>query len=142
LTSKIYKVTNHQVLSDPTELFKVRGRKIRNNDHKLSKSIWNNGELLEEWKESIIVPMCKKDDKRDCSNFRGISILPHTYKTISHILLSRLTPYAEGITGDHQYVFRRNKSVQIIFSAFVKYLRTVAVQLGSLSAVCRLQESL
>ena len=46
----------------------------------------------------------------DCSNYRGISLLPITYKILSNILLSRLTPYAEEITGDHQCGFRRNRS--------------------------------
>ena len=34
----------------------------------------------------------------------------NTYKMLSNILLSRLTPYAEEITGHHQGVFRRNRS--------------------------------
>ena len=36
--------------------------------------------------------------------------MPTTYKILSNILLSRLTPYAEGIIGDHQCGFRRNRS--------------------------------
>jgi len=66
--------------------------------------------LPEEWKESIIVPIHKKRDKRDCNNYSGISLLPATYKILSNILLSRLTPYAKEIIGDHQCGFRRNRS--------------------------------
>jgi len=40
----------------------------------------------------------------------GISLLPTTYKLLSNILLSRLTPYAEEIIGDHQCDFRRKRS--------------------------------
>jgi hypothetical protein len=36
----------------------------------------------------------------------GISLLPTTYKLLSSILFSRLTPYAEEIIGDHQCGFR------------------------------------
>jgi len=54
-----------------------------------------------EWKESIIVPIYKKGDKTDCINYRGISLVSTTYKTLSSILLSMLTPYAEEINGDH-----------------------------------------
>jgi hypothetical protein len=36
--------------------------------------------------------------------------LPTTYKIVSNILLSRLTPYAEEIIGDHQCGFRRTRS--------------------------------
>jgi len=60
--------------------------------------------------ESIIVPMYKKGNKTDCSNYRGISLLPTMYKILSNILLSRLTPYAEEIIGDHQCGFRRSRS--------------------------------
>ena len=40
----------------------------------------------------------------------GISLLPITYKILSNILLSILTPYAEGLIGDHHCGFRRNRS--------------------------------
>ena len=73
-------------------------------------AIWNKKELPGERKESIIVPIHKKGDKTDCNNYRGISLLPTTYKILSNILLSRLIPYAEEIIGDHQCGFRRNRS--------------------------------
>jgi len=56
--------------------------------------------LPEEWKESFIVPIHKKGDKIDCTNYRGISLLPTTYKILSIILLSRLIPYAKEIVRD------------------------------------------
>jgi hypothetical protein len=45
-----------------------------------------------------------------CNNYRGISLLPTTYKILSNILLSRLVPYAKEIIGDYQCGFRRNRS--------------------------------
>ena len=81
----------HQI---PAELIKTGGRTIHYENHKLIISIWNKEELPEDWKESIIVPIYKKRDITDCSNYvyRGISLLPNTYKILSNILLSRLTP--------------------------------------------------
>ena len=70
--------------------------------HKLIISVWKKENLPEEWKESIIVPIHKKGDKTDCNNYRGISLLPTTYKILSNILLSMLIPYAKEIIGDHQ----------------------------------------
>jgi sorting nexin-29 len=67
-------------------------------------------ELPEERKESIKVPIYKKREKIDCSNYRGISLLPTTYNIFSNILLSRLIPYAEDVTGEYQCGFRRNSS--------------------------------
>ena len=93
---------NYQI---PAELIKARSRTICHVVHKLIISIWNKEELPEDWNESIIVPIYKKGDKKYCTNYRGISLLPTTYKILSNNLLSRLTPYAEEIIGDHQCGF-------------------------------------
>ena len=93
----------------PAELIKAGGGIICLEIHKLITSIWKKAKLPEESKEPIIVPI-HKGDKRDCNNYRGISLLPTTYKILSNILLSRLAPYAKEIIGDHQCGFRRNRS--------------------------------
>jgi len=93
----------------PAELIKAGGRTIRCAIHKLIISIWKKEELPEEWKESIIVPIHKKGDKTDCNNFRGISLLPTTYKILSNIQPSRLIPYGEEVIGNNQFGFRRKK---------------------------------
>jgi len=77
---------------------------------KLIISIWKKEKLPEEWKESIIIPIHKEGDKTHFSNYRGISLMPTTYKILSNILLSRLIPYAKEIIGDHQCGFGRNRS--------------------------------
>jgi hypothetical protein len=51
--------------------------------HKLVNSIWSKEELPDQRKESIIVPVHKKGDKTDCSNYRGISLLSTSYKMLS-----------------------------------------------------------
>jgi hypothetical protein len=89
----------------PAELFKAGGGTIFGAIHKLIISIWNKGELPEERRESIILPIYKKGDKTDCNNYRGISLLTTTYKILSNILLSRLIPYSEDVIGDHQCGF-------------------------------------
>jgi hypothetical protein len=42
---------------------------------KLINSVWNKEELPYQWKESISVPVHMKDDKTDCNNYCGLSLL-------------------------------------------------------------------
>jgi hypothetical protein len=83
---------------------------LRSEIHKLIKLIWNKEEKSHQWKESIVVPIHKKGDKTDCSNYRGISLLSTSYRILSNILLARVTPYADGIMGDQQCGFHRKRS--------------------------------
>ena len=79
----IEKLKNHKspgIDQIPAELIKAGGSTIRREIYKLIISIWNQESMPEEWKESIIVPIYKKGDKTDCNNYRGISLLPTTYK--------------------------------------------------------------
>jgi hypothetical protein len=59
---------------------------------------------------SLLLYNSQDDDKTDCSNYRGISLLSTSYKILSNILLSRLTPHVAEIIGDHQCRFRSNRS--------------------------------
>jgi len=93
-TEKLKKHKSQGTDKIPAELIKAGDRTICSEIHKLINSIWNKEELPEEWKESIIVSNYKKGDKTGCSNYKGISLLSSTFKILSNILLSRLTPYA------------------------------------------------
>jgi hypothetical protein len=66
--------------------------------------------MPEKWKESIIVPIHKKNDKTDCNNYRNMSLLSRTYKILSTFLLSELTPYEKDIIGDYKCGFGRSRS--------------------------------
>jgi hypothetical protein len=94
----------------PAELIKAAGETLCSEIHKLICSVWNKEELPQQWKESIIAPIRKKDNKTDCNNYHGISLLSTAYKILSNILLTRLTPYVNYITGDHQCTFHLNRS--------------------------------
>jgi hypothetical protein len=55
------------------------------------------------------IPIYKKGDKTECTNYRDIKLLPITYTILSNILFSRLTPYAEEITGVCECGLRHNR---------------------------------
>jgi hypothetical protein len=54
-----------------TELIQAGCETLVSVIHKLINSIWNNEELLNQWKESIIVSVHKKGDKT-YHNYHGI----------------------------------------------------------------------
>jgi hypothetical protein len=90
---KKYKLPgNDQIL---VELIQAGGETLWSEIHKLVNSIWSKEELPEKWKESNFVPVHKKDNKTDSSNYHGISFLSTSYKILSSILLSRLSPYID-----------------------------------------------
>jgi hypothetical protein len=93
------------------ELIQAGGETLHSEIHNLIKLIWNREELPHQWKESIVVPIHRNGDKTNCNHYRGISLLSTSYKISSNILLTRLTPYADEIIGDHQCGFRCNRSV-------------------------------
>jgi len=113
----------------PAELMKAGGRTIHSGIHNLMNSIWNKEELPEQWQELIMVPIYKKSDKTECSNYRDTSLLSTTYKVSSNIPLSRLTLHAEAIIGDDLSGF------QCIYSAFMKYFRKNGNTRSSASAL-------
>jgi hypothetical protein len=79
--------------------------------HKLNNSIWNKEELPYQWKESIIVPMYKKDNKADYNNYRRILLLLTMYiQNFIQYTCSRLTPYVDKIIGYNECGFQCNIS--------------------------------
>jgi hypothetical protein len=68
------------------ELIQAGGEILLSVIHKLINSVWNK-KLLDQWKESIIVPIHKEGDKSDCNNYRGISLLSTSYKILLNIIL-------------------------------------------------------
>jgi hypothetical protein len=77
----------------PAEMFHGGCKTLWSEIHKLINSIWNKKEFPDQWKESIIVQIDEKGNKSDCIDYRAISLLSTTHKTVSSILPSRLSPY-------------------------------------------------
>lgn len=63
----------------PAELFKHGGEKLAAK-LQLAQKVWHTEEMPKEWKNIVIYPIHKKDDKLECHNYRGISLLSTAYK--------------------------------------------------------------
>jgi sorting nexin-29 len=95
--------------------------------HKLITSIWNEEVMPDLWNESIIVPIHKRVIKLT-NNYCGISLLSISYKMLSNIFPSRLSPYIDEIIGDHQCGFRRNRKTTDQIFCIRQILEKVGVQ--------------
>ena len=85
--------------------------------HRLFSQVWKEGKVPEEWGKAIICPIYKKDDRSECKNYRGISLLSHTGKVYERILERRLRNSIEDILEECQCGFRSNRGViDLIFT--------------------------
>jgi hypothetical protein len=109
----------------PVELIQAGGEISCSKIHELINFIWNTEKLPDQWKESILIPIHKKGDKTDCINYRGISLLSTSYKILSNIFLSRLSPYVDEIIGIISVGFDVTDQLLIRSLAFVKYWRRI-----------------
>lgn len=55
--------------------------------------MWDQGKMLSEWKEGLTYLTLKKEDKLQCNNYRGITLLNVSYKILSNIIFKRLNVY-------------------------------------------------
>ncbi len=71
---------------------------------------WKNGEVPDDWKKAIIVPLHKgKGSRSEFSSYRGISLLSVPRKVYGRILTERLTEVTEGKVSEEQGGFRKRR---------------------------------
>lgn len=62
-----------------------------------------------DWKSSIYIPISKKGDDKECSNYSTIDLISHTRKVMFKGLQQRLLPYTEQEMSDVQAGFRKRR---------------------------------
>jgi len=72
--------------------------------------IWKQEKITCEWSERILCPMFKKGDRKQCNNYRMISLLNITYKIFAILLYDRLSKVIEPDIKNYQMGFRPNRS--------------------------------
>jgi hypothetical protein len=78
----------------------------------LCRKIWKTGKWPRDWKRSIFIPLPKKGDSKDCSNYRTIALIPHACKILLKIMQRRLAPIIEKELPDVQAGFRRGRGTR------------------------------
>ena len=74
--------------------------------------IWRGGEVLQQWKDAIIMVLHKKKDRTECGNYRGISLVAHADNILLKIIARHLSEYCGrvGILPEEESGFRPNRS--------------------------------
>ncbi|MFA0954718.1 RNA-directed DNA polymerase, partial [Klebsiella pneumoniae] len=80
--------------------------------HRVITLAWETSSIPADWELSVIVPIFKKGDNRECSNHRGISLLSVPGKIYSRILERRLRSQVETKLLESQCGFRPNRGTQ------------------------------
>jgi len=66
--------------------------------------------MPEEWEIGIICPIFKERDHRECSNYRGITLLNTTYKIFTCLIYNRIVKYSGLTLGEYQAGYRPGRS--------------------------------
>ena len=77
--------------------------------HNLINSIWVSEGIPIDWKRGVIVKVPKKGDLSDCSNWRGITLLPVARKILSNLIYNRLKVAVESNMREEQAGFRQGR---------------------------------
>ena len=72
--------------------------------------IWKQEKIPCEWSEGILSPVYKKWDRKQCNDYRGISLLNITHKIFAILLCNRLSKIIEPEIGNYQMGLRPNRS--------------------------------
>ena len=92
------------------ELIKNGGSDLLERIFDLLMQIWDQERMPEEWEIGVICPIFKKGDRRECSNYRGITLLNTVYKIFTCLIYSRLVKYSEMTLGEYQSGFHPSRS--------------------------------
>nr|VZH93823.1 unnamed protein product [Spirometra erinaceieuropaei] len=104
----------------PAEVYKHGGPLLMDHLTALFQEMWRQGEVPQDFKDATIVHLYKrKENRQNCDNHRGISLLNIAGKIFARILLNRLNNHLEqGLLPESQCGFRRHRgTTDMIFAA-------------------------
>jgi len=80
--------------------------------HSIWQQIWKTQQWPEDWKRSVFIPIPKKGNARECSNYHTIALISHASKVMLKILQARLPQYVNCKLPDVQTGFRKGRGTR------------------------------
>ena len=77
----------------PVELFQILKDDAVKVLHSIYKQMWNAQQWPQDWKRSVLIPIPKKENAKECSNYCTIALISHASKVMLKILQAMLQQY-------------------------------------------------
>ena len=77
--------------------------------HSICQQIWKTQEWPQNWKRSIFIPIPKKGNAKECSNYQTTALISHASKVMLKILQAMLQQYVNQELRDVQAEFRKGR---------------------------------
>ena len=78
--------------------------------YSICQQIWETQQWPQDWKRSVFIPIPKKGNAKECSNYH--TIISHASKVMLKILQARLQQYVNHELSDVQAGFRKGRGIR------------------------------
>ena len=96
----------------PVELFQILKDDAVKVLHSTCQQIWKTQEWPQDWKRSVFIPVPKKGNAKECSNYHTIALISHTSKVILKILQASLQQHVNHELPDVQGGFTKGRGTR------------------------------
>ena len=96
----------------PAELFQILKDDAVKVLHSICQQIWKTLQWPQDWKWSVFIPIPKKGNTKECSNYHTIGLISNARKIILKILQLRLQQYVNWELPDIQAGFRKGRETR------------------------------
>ena len=96
----------------PVELFQILKNDAVKVLHSICQQIWKTWQWPQDWKRSVFIPIPKKGNAKECSNYCIIALISHASKVMLKILQARLQQYVNHELPDVQVGFSKGRGTR------------------------------
>ena len=96
----------------PFELFQILKDDAVKVLHSIRQQIWKTQQWPQDWKRSVFIPISKKGNAKECSDYRTIALISHASKVMLKIFQDRLQQYMNHELPDVQAGFRKGRGAR------------------------------
>ena len=81
--------------------------------HSICQQMWKTQQWPQDWKRSVFIPIPKKGNAKECSNYRTIALISHATKVMLKILQARLQQYVNHERPDFKLDLEKAEELEI-----------------------------